>query len=381
MKQYKELRVAFIAGTLGLGGAEKQLLYMAKALSQKGAIVRVYSLTKGDFYEAELEAQGVNVEQIDYPGNPIFRLWVLAKAFKEFHPHIVQAAHFYVNLYAALLPPLFGAYGIGSIRSDIYHELEGNPFWGRLLLQGPRTIFANSHRALQNAELLGLKHNKIFVLPNVIDVAAFDAFADGFEKRSWDSSREIIVVAVGRLISAKRYDRFISALALARQRDKRLKGIIIGDGPERVSLETFSRKSGLSERDLLFMGQSTDIPVLLREADIFVQTSDHEGFPNILLEAMAARLPVITTPAGDSDQIVIHNETGYVVPFNDIDRLADYIERLAKSSIMLEKMGNAGRARVEQEYNFSDLASKLMSLYSQIAAHDPFQRLIDTLPL
>lgn len=379
MKPYRDLRIAFIAGSLGQGGAEKQLIYMCRTLLQAGIQVRVYCLTKGDHYESTLQDMGVCIEWVGQHSNPFLRLMALARVLRDFRPHILQASHFYVNLYVGLLAPLIGAVDIGSIRSDLSYELEENPFWGRILLRLPRTLIANSCRAQQNAETTGITCGKILTLPNAIDLAAFDACDARPLQNACSLEDNLIVFAIGRLIPAKRFDRFISALVLARRQNQSLKGIIIGDGPERSRLENFARQNGLSETELVFQGKSDDIPGILQRGDIFVQTSDHEGFPNVLLEAMAARLPVITTPAGDSDKIVIHGQTGYVIPFEDINGLASHIVQIANSQQLRRELGNMGRVHVERNYDITDLAVKMLAVYSHIAVYCRSRRLAEAL--
>lgn len=381
MKRYRDLRIAFIAGSLGQGGAEKQLLYMCRTLLEMGVQVRVYSLTKGDHYESMLQDMGVCIEWVGQHSNPFLRLMALAHVLLDFRPHILQASHFYVNLYVGLLAPLIGAVDIGSIRSDVNYELEENPFWGRLLLWLPRTLIANSCRAQQNAEAKGITCGKILTLPNAIDLAAFDTCGARLPQNVCSLENNLIVIAIGRLIPAKRFDRFISALVLARRENQSLMGIIVGDGPERSRLENFALQNGLSETELVFLGKSNDIPDILKRGDIFVQTSDHEGFPNVLLEAMAARLPIITTPAGDSDMIVIHGQTGYVIPFEDIDELASHIVQIANSHQLRRELGNIGRVHVERNYDITGLAEKMLAVYSQIAVYCRSRRLAKALSL
>src|SRR5258706_15129835 len=134
---------------------------------------------------------------------------------------------------------------------------------------------------------------------------------------------------------------------MARQEVLDLKGILIGDGPERPRLEALANKLGLLPDGLLFLGRRNDVPALLAQASMLVLSSDHEGFPNVLLEAMAARLPVITTPAGDAGLVVQEGITGYVLPFDDIDAMAERMVRLAKSPDLRHTLGEAGRRRVE----------------------------------
>ncbi len=112
------LRVAFLAGTLGRGGAEKQLVYMARALQAAGVRVRVYTLGQHEFYEVALRDLGLAPTGVGHAGSPLLRLPTFAWALRRFRPHIIQAAHFYVNLYVALASRLFGSLDIGAIRGQ-----------------------------------------------------------------------------------------------------------------------------------------------------------------------------------------------------------------------------------------------------------------------
>ncbi|GAB1472145.1 glycosyltransferase [Chloroflexota bacterium] len=378
---HKGLRVAFIAGTLGQGGAEKQLVYMVRALLQAGVTVRVYSLTRGEYYESTLQALGIQPQWIGKYSSPVVRLIILMISLRNFKPHVLQSAHFFANLYVGLIAPIFSAVGIGSIRSDIIYEMESNPFWGKLLLTKVNSLIVNSQVAMRNATKFGVAPEKVNYLPNVIDLADFDRRHNQIESIPVHQGIEskTVVVSIGGLFPAKRFDRFIAALTIACRKTPKLLGIIIGDGPELANLQAFAQQKGLSEENFLFLGRRDDVPAILRKAQIFVLTSDHEGFPNVLLEAMAARLPVITTPAGDSSNVVQDGQTGYVVPFDDIDGLVKYMLRLAQSAQLRHKLGQAGRARVEQIYGTDGLAKNLLSIYGQIAIQRHSRRLIKVL--
>ena len=115
----RSLRIALIAGTLGQAGAEKQLVYMARSLREAGADLRVYSLTRGEFYEAHLRELGVEPRWFGRFGNIRFaniplRLASLAGQLGRFRPHIVQSGHFFCNLYAGLCGRLTGALPMGA---------------------------------------------------------------------------------------------------------------------------------------------------------------------------------------------------------------------------------------------------------------------------
>src|SRR3989442_13856829 len=117
------LRVAFLAGTLEFGGAEKQLVYMARALQEAGLRVRVYTLGENEVNEAPLRDAGLGPIGVGRAAHPILRLVTFVRALRHFRPHIIQAATFYVNLYVALASRLFGSLAIGAMRNDGVLEL------------------------------------------------------------------------------------------------------------------------------------------------------------------------------------------------------------------------------------------------------------------
>jgi glycosyltransferase involved in cell wall biosynthesis len=360
------LRLALLAGTLSQGGAEKQLLYMTRALQGVGIEVRIYSLTKGEFYEGPLQAIGTTPYWVGQRQHPLSRLARMTRVLRDFRPQIVQAAHFYVNLYATLLGKFCNAITIGSLRNDLISEVKGTGVWGQWLLRMPPALLCNSYAARRNAEAFAIRAGRIHVLPNVIDISDFDSQTLSAEP-PLGSNSQLIAMAVGRLVPEKRFDRFLFALARARSHVPELKGVIVGDGPERPRLEGQANALGLLPDRVSFLGRRNEVPRLMRAADLCVLCSDHEGFPNVILEAMAARRPVVTTPAGDAGVVVQEGETGFVVPFNEVEALAERMTRLARSPDLRQKLGEAGRHRVEQQYGSEGLAARLLSIYHDIA--------------
>jgi glycosyltransferase involved in cell wall biosynthesis len=178
-----------------------------------------------------------------------------------------------------------------------------------------------------------------------------------------------VVAAVGSLHVCKRFDRFVEALALARRSEPALAGVIAGeDRGAKGALELKAKAFGLTEDDLTCVGECDRIPALLSRAALLVLTSDYEGFPNVILEAMAARLPVITTPVGDAHRVVRHGETGYVVEIGDIEGMAARMVQLARSPSTRKQFGEAGRKCAEQEYGYDGLAERIMAIFQTFAA-------------
>jgi len=359
------LRVALVAGTLGQGGAEKQLVYMARALGLAGAEVRVYCLTRGEHHETTLRGMGIEPVWIGRVAHPAVRVVALACALRDFAPHVVQATHAYTNLYATLVAPLYRAVAVGAIRSDVHQERGAYGGWTRWLLRMPPGIIANSHAGAENAAAHGVRGGRVVVIPNVIDLAALDRAAGPTFNAARNRARPI-VVAVATFVAVKRLDRFLHALALARRDVGNLEGVLVGDGPEEGCLQRLAAELGLLPAALRFVGRRDPSPVL-QDANIMLLTSDHEGFPNVLLEGMAASLPIVTTPAGDSGTVVVDGVTGYVVPFDDVAGLAERLVRLTRSPELRRALGRAGRLRVEQEYGVERLPAMLLAAYATFA--------------
>lgn len=362
----EKLRVAIIAGTLGHGGAEKQLVYLAKALAQAGIEVRVYCLTRGEPYEGVLQKEGISIDWFGQFNHPILRVFALINLFRDFRPHFIHSVHFYTNLYAALASRFSGGVAIGSLRSDLDYELSANGFWGPWLLRLPHVIVSNSYTARQRAILFGLNPAKVFVLPNAIDLQAYDRqAAQPFSYRLPEG--RIWVATVARLIEAKRLDRFLRILSRVRQHIPTVGGIIAGDGGLRQHLERQAMALGLIPDGVQFLGHCETVPALLSHIDVFVMTSDHEGFPNGLLEAMAAGLPVVTTSAGDASKVIQDGINGFVIPREDEDAFVDKVMWLAQHPQLRQTMGAMGRQIVATAYSYTDLGKNVLDLYQRIA--------------
>jgi glycosyltransferase involved in cell wall biosynthesis len=190
----------------------------------------------------------------------------------------------------------------------------------------------------------------------------------------------VIAAAVGSLHPCKRFDLFLEALALARRTEPALAGVIAGaDCGAGAALQERAKVLGLRPPDFTFLGECDRVPALLARAGLLVLSSEYEGFPNVILEGMAARLPALTTPAGDARLIVQHGETGYVVEHEDAQGMADFMVRLAQSPSLRLNFGRAGRKRVEQEYNYESLSDRLRLVFRGFASQRGRSRLVQML--
>jgi glycosyltransferase involved in cell wall biosynthesis len=358
------MRIALIASSLRRAGAEKQFSYMARALFEAGVDTRVFYLGGGDHYHPVLINAGIPVHQIFNRGKPFLMLLRLIKDFAVLKPDVVLASQFGDLIFAGLAGRLCGAIVLGGVRSDGFYEIRTSGRRSGLMLRLSHGLIANSHRARGNLVSIGIKPQKIAVMPNVIDLCDFDQkMAKPFVNPR--SANRVPIVAIGSLQNCKRFDRFLDGLALARRREPALFGMIAGeDLGEQASLERKATALGLLPEHLQFLGDCDHIPSLLAQSRLLVSCSEYEGFPNVILEAMAAHLPVLTTPAGDADRIVKDGTTGFLLKPDDPQGMADCIVNLIRNPALARQMGEAGRQQVEQDYNIKSLAQGLLSIFS-----------------
>ena len=356
------LRVCFVAGTLGQGGAERQLYYMLKSLVEAGAQVRLLSLTQGEFYQEPIQKLGVSVIWIGQSGNKLVRLARLMRELKRSPVDILQSQHFHANVYVALAGRCLRIPHLGAMRSTGSNEVA---MTGRLLgpwcLRWPKAIAANSQVAIQYATAQGISSARLHHLPNALDTSVFHP-VDRPERTP------VRVVAVGRLGPEKRFDRFLRTLAAVRRMGQMsLEGVLVGNGPLRAELEAKCDELGL-RGSVQFLGAVSDMMTVYPRADVLMLTSDWEGTPNVLLEAMATGLPVLATCVGGVPQVVRDNSTGFLVDVADEDRLAVRLRELVESHVLRARMGAAGIQFVEQHYSLASLPTALAALYEKVRA-------------
>jgi glycosyltransferase involved in cell wall biosynthesis len=361
------MRLALIASSLRRAGAEKQFSYMARALHEASIESHVFYLGAGDHYQSVLTDAGVPVRQIFNRRQSFLMLIRLIKELAALRPHIVLASQFGDLVFAGLAGRLCGALVLGGVRSDGFYEIRTSGRRSSLMLKLSHGLIANSHRAKNNLVSLGIKPEKLAVMPNLIDLCDFDQkMAKPFVNSA--SANRIPITAVGSLQNCKRFDRFLDGLALARQREPALFGIIAGeDVGERAALERKASALGLLPGHVEFLGDCEHVPSLLAHSRLLVSCSEYEGFPNVILEAMAARLPVLTTPSGDAACIVKDGSTGFVLKPDDTQGMADCIVNLVRNPALANQMGDAGRKQVEADYNIASLVPRLTSIICDFA--------------
>ncbi len=172
------------------------------------------------------------------------------------------------------------------------------------------------------------------------------------------------VFTVGRLVSLKRFDILINAMAYIKE-NSAIKTFIVGAGPEKMVLQQLINKLNIPDRVML-LGERNDVYELLAAADIFTLTSETEGMSKSILEALASNLPVIATDVGGNQDLVHHDDNGYLINDHSPETLSLYIEKLAQDKTLRLEMGKNSQLLLEQEYNPELFLLRHLNIYKKV---------------
>jgi len=371
---YHESRpvICHLAHQLDPGGTEKLVYKMALALREKYEVL-VCTLEKPGVFGAALRRAGIPVYPLfREPGIDFNVIFSLKRIFQRHQVALVHAHQYSPFFYAILtkfiyphLKVLFQEHGrhypeIDKPLRKLINRFFFQPFTGAIV-----SVSQEVKERLVRYE--GLKAERIRVIYNGIeDVCRLSASERNELRSSWGfHPEEVVVATVGRFDPIKNLPLLLLALALARQKVPKLRGLLIGDGPEMERLKTLTRKLGL-EKTVVFTGFRKDAVRLLQMADIFALSSLSEGTSLALLEAMACGLPVVATAVGGNPEIVEDGKTGLLVPSEDPPALAGALWLLAENPSLREKLGQRGREKFEKKFLFSQMLSAYEKLYQEL---------------
>jgi glycosyltransferase involved in cell wall biosynthesis len=366
----KSTRILHVIYSLEIGGAEMDLIAKAKVLVERSSyyIAIVCLLRRGELAE-EVEREGIKVIGPVMSGKSDLRIisWLFkvirSDKFDVVHTHMFASN--FLGRVAAILA------GVPVIISTVQLIAEREKWWEMLLdrvLQSRTDVMIASSEAVRQSFIRrAVRPAKIAVIHNSVDFARFDAVDREAARRAarqtfgWNNDH-FVVGTVARLERIKGIDRLIDAAKAVAEAIPQARFLVVGDGPQREALLSRVRRLELGER-CIFTGLRSDVPQILPAFDLFVLPSLSEALGIAVIEALASGVPVVASRVGGVPEVVIHGETGLLVPPGDATQLAQAILYMAANLAEAKQWAERGQKRVRRMFDVNRLADAQAGLY------------------
>ncbi len=363
-------RIAYVIGELGKGGAEYQLHELLRHLDRAVFAPRVFALAPGGYWAEPIRGLGVAVEELPRQGSAdIGRVRRLRARLRAFEPHVVHTVLWSGNCYGRLAAARLGVPVVIAAERNAIHR----PLWQvlveRALDRGTDAYLVNCQAIVPLlTERARVVPEKIQVIPNGIDLSRLSPFA--LERQAARGAagfdpRRRLVAQVGRLTPQKDYPTFLRAAAMVAAELSDVDFLVVGEGERRAELETLARRLGLGTR-LRFTGLRHDVPRLLAAVDVLALTSVHEGFPNVVLEAMATGAVAVATDVGGCRELVATQETGLLVPPRAPAAVAAAILRVLRDPALARRLALAARRHIEGDLSVERMTEQTSAAYLRL---------------
>ena len=355
---------------------------LAAGLSGCGVDVRVLAPETADDDGASFDASQpfeiVRLPYLDFPPRRylVARRWLL-RTLIGFQPDLLWVTNGMACRVAGLLRLPERTALISSIRgSDILRRLPGSGIWTRLESIPQRRCYRESRAIGAASEFLksvaakkGVDREKVFVSPSAVDIEHLESTAGGAGEDYPFLEGKRVILTVARLVAQKRIDLTVRAFARIVSDFPQSCLALVGEGPERRSIEREIRRLGLDSHVHLLGAVRPMSPILLnlyRRADIFVMLGVEEGTPNVFMEAGAFRLPSLGVDSGGTPEIVRHGETGLLAVADDEHDVAEKLKRLLADEPLRREMGNRAHQWIGQQFSLDVLSQRSFEILEQV---------------
>jgi glycosyltransferase involved in cell wall biosynthesis len=372
----RPIRVLELRSVRGTGGGpEKTILLGARRADPARFAVTVCYIRDGrdDVFAIDKWARELGVDYVEVHEKHSFdrAIWpALRTLVRERQIDIVHAHEHKTDLLAMLLARYERVIPLSTAHAWVGHHWREKIYYAvdkRLLVRFPHVVAVSSEI---RDELV--KHGgdpaRITVILNAIDPNKFhrDPARRPVARAALGlQDDEIAIGAVGRLEPQKRFDLLMDAFARVSKDAPKLRLLIAGDGSLMAELTALIEKFGISGRCRL-IGHTTDVPGFHHALDLFVQSSDYEGTPNAVLEAMALESPIVATDVGGTKELAHDREHALIVPPGQVDALAIAIREALANPQATAARARAARQRIETELSFDRRMDRLESIYERL---------------
>lgn len=352
------MKILHLLDSFSVGGAERLVVRMANAQAQIGHDVCIGAFSDGPMKE-ECNVPFVLFQKP--PGFSIRFLNSLVRFLKKerinvLHTHMLQA-----DLYGAAAVRISGGKHVLTLHgASIFSKRKGRTLMP-LVSKHCTGMVAVSNALADEMRSLGghavMIHNGV----DLQEISRKMLSKETARKRLGIEEDVLVIGSVGNLRSVKNFPMLISSMSFLVREGINASCIIVGDGVDRDLIERAGANLGVT---VYLLGIRSDIPEILSAFDVYACTSEREGISMAILEAMATKLPIVATRVGGNPELVSEGETGFLATRGNSTEFASALKQLALVPSLREKMGRAGRERVEQRFSFSEMISSYESIYS-----------------
>jgi glycosyltransferase involved in cell wall biosynthesis len=366
------MRIFFLSTSMGMGGADQQILLLARAMRARGHEVRIVALAPLGPMGLEAQREGIPTASLDLQRSfqDLPHVIRLARMIRAWRPDVLHSHMVHANLLARALRPIVR---VPTLISTIHSISDGGRFrmaaYRLTSFLVDRVTIISRLAAERYVQIGAVPASQIQVVPNAVDTEQFRPLpaTRAALRRELGLGDEFVWLAVGRFEEPKAYPTMIGAFARLAVGRLPSRLLLVGQGSLRNVLEGLIRTEKLAAR-VQFLGVRRDVPELMGAADGYVLSSVREGMPVVLLEAAAAGLPIVATRVGGVAEVTEDGATGLLVPPANPAALAEAMQRIeALDPEARRAMGARGRALVEERYGTERVMEMWDRLYRESA--------------
>lgn len=367
----QKINIAIIAGQLVVGGAERQLYLWLANLDRERYNPIVLTLHPGhnDYWEKPVESLGIPLIRIPQRRNRIKRLQEIVKVLRPYNLRLIHGWHLFAGVYAGLAAKVLRTKSIGGIRNT-YQTFSNHRLEVKLTVLTVNALVANSISTKEHL-MKNIRNEKLKVF------AVQNAVADHFIDRETTRNRliedynlpeaSLWIGSIGRMEPLKRFDILLQVIALLRDEGRNVHLVLIGDGPEEAGLEKQSQELFLNDH-VTFTGELGGASDCLRAFDLFAFTSIDEGMPNVIMEAAAAGLPIVTWKLPFYEELLQDGKTALLVEAENIADMKNALLQLIDSPELRTRLGQAAREHILTNFSLDRYVQNMTDVYESVLA-------------
>ena len=369
IKNMKKINILYIIWSLGLGGAERVVINLAKGLDKTRFNPIICCLNWPGEFAHELEDIGIQVIPMHKKGKLDFLLiFRLVNLMRQHKIDIVHTHLFGSNLWGRIAAIKAKVPIIITTEHNVDVQKTGfQLLLDRWLSQSTKKIIAVSNSVKEFYVSKGISSDKIEVVYNGIEITmspCHHVTTLPVKDELGVQDGETVLAVVGRLVPQKGHRYLFEALSLLNGKH-RFKLLVVGDGLLAQSLKVTTLQSHQLKDKVIFTGMRKDVRDILGITDILILPSLREGLPIVVLEAMSCGVPVVATDVGGTHEVVENEVTGILVEPENPLALAEATRRLLHNRNLAKQMGKSGYERVVQTFSLEKMVDKHERLYEE----------------